>query len=319
MTSSPRLTLVMLAVLVGPVTGCAAPEEGPPIPSSQLAPPTAGYEEVADSARELSRTFFAREGLPGLSVAVGIDGEVVWAEGFGWADLGQESLLTPLSLLRVGSVSKPLTAAAVGLLYERGLLDLDAPVQDYVPDFPLKRWPVTTRLLMGHIAGVRHYRGDEGRSTQSCDAVPERLAVFADDTLLFEPGHDYSYSSYGWTLIAAVVEAVAKEPFLDFMDREVFVPLGLDDTRPDLVDETMPELPIRPEIIRNSVVLPAPFGPSTPVMPGPNEQVTSETATLVPNHFETPATSTVGSATKAGSAGRLVIGPCGIGGERAHP
>ena len=87
-------------------------------------------------------------------------------EGFGWADLEQRVPVTPLTRFRIGSVSKPLTAAALGLLVERGELDLDAPVQEYVPDFPTKRWPITTRQVAGHVAGIRHYQGLEFRITR---------------------------------------------------------------------------------------------------------------------------------------------------------
>ena len=126
----------------------------------------------------------------------------------------------------------PMTATAVGLLHERGLLDLDAPVRDYVPSFPEKEWPVTTRQLMGYVAGVRQYSDDEELlyMRRHCDTPLDGLELFADDPLLFEPGTRYRYSPYGWTLVGAVVEAVADEPFLDFLQREVLDPLQMRDT-----------------------------------------------------------------------------------------
>jgi CubicO group peptidase (beta-lactamase class C family) len=86
------------------------------------------------------------------------DGHVIWSEGFGMADLEQQVPATPLTRFRVGSVSKPLTSAALGLLVEEHKLDLDAPIQKYVPSFPQKPWPITTRQLAGHLAGIRHYK-----------------------------------------------------------------------------------------------------------------------------------------------------------------
>ena len=178
-----------------------------------------------------------RENLPGLSLAVGIAGEVVWAEGFGWADIDERRPVTPKTLFRVGSVAKPMTATAVGVLHERGLLDLDAPVRDYVPSFPKKEWTVTTRQLMGHVAGVRHFQDDEEilYMRDHCESPLDGLALFADDPLLFPPGTRYEYSSYGWTLVGAVVEAAAGEPFLDVMQREVYDPSNMRDTVPDVV------------------------------------------------------------------------------------
>ncbi|HET9605375.1 MAG TPA: serine hydrolase domain-containing protein, partial [Gemmatimonadales bacterium] len=102
-----------------------------------------------------------KAGVPGASITVMRDGAVLWSEGFGWADVEQRVPVTALTRFRVGSVSKPLTSVAVGLLVDAHKLDLDAPVQRYVPSFPKKRWPISTRLVAGHLAGIRHYNGDE--------------------------------------------------------------------------------------------------------------------------------------------------------------
>lgn len=197
--------------------------------------------EAVDAAQVLAAAVVEEANLPGLSIAVGIDGAVVWSEGFGYADLELRVPLTPLTRFRIGSVSKPFTATAVGLLYEEGKLDLDAPVQRYVPGFPEKRWPVTTRQLGGHIAGIRHYRDDEFLSSRHYDGVLEGLRIFADDPLLFRPGTDYSYSSYGWNLISAVVQMASGEEFLPFMMQRVFRPLGMRHTVPDQVTRVIPQ------------------------------------------------------------------------------
>ena len=99
-------------------------------------PPAPGHVDAVERARPFVRAFVVEENLPGLSLAVGIAGKVVWAEGFGWADIEARRPVTPRTLFRVGSVAMPMTATAVGLLHERGLLDLDAAVRDYVPSFP---------------------------------------------------------------------------------------------------------------------------------------------------------------------------------------
>src|SRR5206468_1685051 len=131
-------------------------------------------------------------------------------------------------------------AAAVALLYEQGKLDLDAPVQRYVPAFPTKPYPITTRELAGHLAGIRHYRGDEFRLNRHFDTVVEGLSIFEDDSLLFPPGTKFSYSSYGWNLISAVVEGASGETFLRYISDHVFRPLGMTRTAPDRVDSLIP-------------------------------------------------------------------------------
>jgi CubicO group peptidase (beta-lactamase class C family) len=91
------------------------------------------YSGAIDEARRLARTLVVEDNLPGLSVAAAAGGRIVWAEAFGWADVERRVPMTPLTRLRIGSVSIPLAAAAVGVLYERGGIDLDAPVQRYGP------------------------------------------------------------------------------------------------------------------------------------------------------------------------------------------
>lgn len=209
------------------LSGCRAPPRG-----ASAAPEAA--------ARVLLDSIMKAHSIPGLSAAVGKGNRLVWSEGFGLADLTHDVSVTRLTKFRVGSVSKPLTAAALGALLDAGRLDLDAPVQRYVPSFPEKRWPVTTRQLAGHLAGVRHYRGMENLSSARYPTVLAGLAIFQADSLLHEPGTAYVYSSYGWNLISAVVEGASGEPFLEYMDRAVFDPLGMSHTIADHTDSIVP-------------------------------------------------------------------------------
>ena len=158
-----------------------------------------------------------------------MDGEIVWAEGFGWADVEGRTPVTPLTRFRLGALSKPLTAVAAALLHDRGRLDLDAPIQRYVPAYPSKQWTVTTRQLMGDVAGVHRIRGDNNDAMPGshCESVGEAVAMLADDPLLFEPGTQHRYSIWGWVLVSAVVEGAAGEPFGRFMARQVFEPLAM--------------------------------------------------------------------------------------------
>jgi CubicO group peptidase (beta-lactamase class C family) len=143
---------------------------------------------------------------------------------------------------RIGTASIALTSAAVGLLLEKGRLKLDEEIQTHVPEFPKKQWPVTLRQLMGHLAGVRNDGGDEGPLLSArCERSVEGLQHFAERPLLFEPGTQYRYSSYGWILVSAAVEAAADEPFLTFMRRQIFEPLGMDDTMADSATEPIPD------------------------------------------------------------------------------
>lgn len=232
-----RLSGLLLVAALALPAGAAAPLAAQTLAE---APAASRWKDAIAQGRATVAAVMAEHAIPGMSVAVLVDGDVVWSEGFGYANLEHRIPVTPLTRLRIGSVSKPVTAAAIGKLVEQGRLDLDAPVQRYVPSFPQKRWPITTRQLAGHLAGIRHYRGNEFLIRDRYDTVLEGLEIFQDDSLLFEPGTSYAYSSYGWNLISAVIEGAAGEPFLSYMRREVFEPLRLRSIVAEHTDSIIP-------------------------------------------------------------------------------
>ncbi len=197
-----------------------------PAPGAGAAHAIAAACELID--REMTRTL-----APGASIAVSRGGRLLWSEAIGCADLELEVPVSTTTRMRIGSVSKPLTSVALGLLVQQGRLDVDVPIQRYVPDFPKKAWPITARQLAGHLAGIRHYEQGEFESRTHYDSVRQGLSVFERDALLFEPGTQFSYSSYGWNLLSAVIEGASGEKFLDFMEKNVFRPAGMAHTGPD--------------------------------------------------------------------------------------
>lgn len=207
-------------------------EDAAAVPSTAAAAPSDRYAGTVEESRRLARALAANDNLAGLSVAVAIDGEIVWAEGFGWTDVESRTPITPRTRFRLGALSKPLTAVGAALLHDRGRLDLDAPVQRYVPAYPRKQWTVTTRQLMGDVGGVHRIRGDnnDAMPTGHCARLDEAVAMLAGDPLLFEPGTQHRYSIWGWVLVSAAVEGAAGEPFPRFMVRQVFEPLGMERT-----------------------------------------------------------------------------------------
>ena len=212
------------------------------VPSVTHADPSRTWVDAVERGRQVMRTGLSEQNLPGLSVAVGVGSEIVWAEGFGFADLEKRVPVTPEHRFRIGTASTMLTSAAVGLLLEKGKLKLDDEIQTYVPQFPKKEWPVTLRQLLGHTAGVRNDGGDEGPLySQSCGQPIEALQHFADSSLLFEPGTQYRYSSYGWIVVSAAIAAAAGEEFLTFMRTRIFEPLGMHDTRADSLARVIPD------------------------------------------------------------------------------
>ena len=204
-----------------------------------LSAPQKGFSvEKRQAIEKAVAGFMSRNNVPGLSAAVVLNGKPYWSQGFGTADLENYSPATSSTLFRLGSLSKPITATAVLELWERGELDLDVPVQKYCSAFPQKDWPITTRELLGHLGGIRHYNPD-GKgdipedSARHFASIEESLELFANDPLVAKPGTKFRYSTYGYTLVGCVLEGAASDKFIDFLRKNVFEPAGMEQTRDD--------------------------------------------------------------------------------------
>jgi serine beta-lactamase-like protein LACTB len=228
-----RRTKVGVLVAVWMAAGGAAGAQVVPTTRAELGERT---ERIADFVA----AFVDTSAVPGVSLALGVGDSLTWLQGFGYADVATRRPAEPSTRFRIGSVSKALTGVVLGLLVEDGALELDAPVQRYVPEFPDKGNPITLRQLATHQAGIRHYRGDEAYSDRHYDSVLEAISVFADDSLVAEPGTRFSYSTYGYTLLSAAMERAAGRPFLDLMRNRLLAPLELTHTVPEIAGEPVP-------------------------------------------------------------------------------
>lgn len=194
-------------------------------------------EKRANVEKAIS-SFMSANKVPGIGAAVVLDGEPVWSAGFGMADLENSVPVTSSTLFRLGSISKPITAVAILQLSERGKLDLDSPVQKYCPAFPQKDSPITSRELLGHLGGIRHYNSD-GKgdipedSARHFATMQESLKIFANDPLVAKPGTEFHYSTYGYTLLGCVLEGAASEKYVDYVRENVFRPAGMQETQAD--------------------------------------------------------------------------------------
>ncbi len=191
--------------------------------------------EVNDSnsgkTDRLINDFLNTKNLPGLSVSVMKEGEIVYSKGFGYADVDSKTLINPSKTkFRIGSFSKTLTASALMILVEKEQIDLDKSIYSYTPEFPQKKWDFNLRMMTGHLSGIRHYKNDEMNITKNYDNIFDALEVFQDDPLMHEPGTKYLYSTHAWTLISLAIERAANIPFTQFMDSDVFSKLGMANT-----------------------------------------------------------------------------------------
>jgi len=213
--------LTLLALLVLPRVGPAQPPQVTRVDTARIARAVAAWMQ--------------ENRAPALSIAIALDGQPAWSAGFGFADPERRIRATSHTSYRLASITKSITATAVMMLAEKGALDLDAPIQKYCPAYPRKRWPVTARLLLAHLGGVRHHSMREVISPNSrhFESVTASLEKFRDDDLVAEPGTRYRYSSPGYTILGCAIEGASGKRYEDFIREQIFAPAGMTNTIPD--------------------------------------------------------------------------------------
>ena len=245
-------------------------------------------------------TFMSANSVPGMGAALVLDGEPVWSAGFGMADLEDSAPATSSTLFRLGSLSKPITATALLQLWEHGKLDLDAPVQKYCPAFPQKEWPITSRELLGHLGGIRHYNRD-GKgdipedSARHFASMEESLQIFAADPLVAKPGTKFNYSTYGYTLLGCVLEGAASQKYMDFVRENIFKPASMAQTQADDFFTIIPHRTRwyhkdQSEIVRNAGVLDSSYKiPGGGLISSADDMARFEAAMLADKFVKRPA------------------------------
>lgn len=222
-----RLSALALVALVITAAG----------PAAQSLPASAAAKIDAVVAAEM-----ARQKIPGVSVAVAFDNRAIFARAYGIADLHHGVPVKTTTAFRTASVAKPLTATALMLLVQDGKLSLDAPIRTYCPAWPEKHPVVTTRQVLGHLAGIRHYtRPGESSGKEHYFTTDQALALFKNDDLLHPPGSRHLYSTYGYTLVACAIEGASGMSYERFMRERLFARAGMPRTRVDRVFEVIPD------------------------------------------------------------------------------
>lgn len=192
---------------------------------------TARYRHALSTAREIVQHLIKDAGIPGLAITAAVDGKVVWSAGYGMADVEHRIPAAPETPMRIGSISKSMTAAAVASAAQMAVIDLDKSVRDYLPEIPAQYAPVTLRELGGHLSGIRSYRSaSEQMVCRHYDTVTEALSIFIDDPLQNPPGTKFLYTSYGFVLLSAAAERATHLTFDQFMATYLWAPLKMQRT-----------------------------------------------------------------------------------------
>jgi serine beta-lactamase-like protein LACTB len=189
--------------------------------------------EPVCKAEKIITDFIDETGINGVQLSVSKNNKTVWSGNFGYADIVNKISVTDSTKFRINSISKSMTSLALLKLMAKGKLDLDLPIQNYIPEFPKKPFPITTRQLAGHLAGFRDYAADDLNDyirTEHYDNSIQATKIFENDTLLFKPGEKFSYSTFGWNLIGAIIEKISGKDYLTYMRENIWKPLGLKNT-----------------------------------------------------------------------------------------
>lgn len=219
----------------------------------------------------------ARSDAPGCAVSVIKAGKILYARGYGMADVAHSIPLTPATPLNIASTTKPFTALAVLLLEKDGKLRLDEDVRKYVSEVPNFGHPITIRMLLNHTSGLRELHNLFNLAGWRNSDVQLRDDVFSmirrQRALNHAPGAEFAYNSTGYTLLAIVVERVSGVSFSSFVNDRIFTPLGMTNS---YVEESLSQV-----IPRRATGYwghdPAKLRTARPVnsIPGPNGIVTS--------------------------------------------
>lgn len=192
------------------------------------------YSDAAALTRKMANELLKITQLPGLSIAVRKKNEIIFAEGFGYADLENKIPVTPHTQFRAASTSKAITVTGLAKMMQDGIIDIEAEVQKYVPHYPLKAYPITLKQLAGNISGMPHYLNTDKLEDKYYSSTKDALSVFSHHPLLFKPQTKYSYSSAGFVLLSAAMEGASGVNFINYLQDKVFNPLGMKSTEPDM-------------------------------------------------------------------------------------
>ena len=170
---------------------------------------------------------------PGSTVAVALDDQLVWSAGFGYANARRQIPVTSTTQFRVDTVAEALTATALLRLAEEGRVDLDAPVQRYVPAFPEKAYPITPRQLAAHLAGIPAIPAERWTASRNCEKPEDAFRYFSNLPLSRIPDSRFLQSTAGYVLLSAVVANACGQDFVSCLQEKVLRPAGMTATLPD--------------------------------------------------------------------------------------
>ncbi len=218
--------------------------------------PSGGASDVSSRIAQLLERYQELDRFSG-SFAMSVDGELLFAGGYGESDRAKGTPISAATKLDLASLTKQFTAAAILKLEADGKLRVADRVADHLPDYPRPQADqITLHHLLSHTSGIPSlWRLGDGLEGIEASAEPialaDLLALFQDRDLLFEPGERYRYSNSGYVVLAAVIESASGKSFAEVLRQALFLPLGMNDTGcHDTAERALPYFGYPPEIER---------------------------------------------------------------------
>lgn len=168
----------------------------------------------------------------GVSAAFAENGEIKWQHATGYAEKRSRVNYDLTTKIRIASITKPMTAVAAMQLVEDGLLQLDEPVQTYIPDYPENSFgTITVKHLLSHTSGIGGYKNGKGaQTTKEYASLEEATKIFRDRECLFEPGTQYAYTTYGYVVLGLLIEKVSGLTYEEYMHKNILNKCGMSNT-----------------------------------------------------------------------------------------
>ncbi|WP_299188701.1 serine hydrolase [uncultured Aquimarina sp.] len=199
--------------------------------TSNIQPVQTHNDLILNKADSILKKIYKKLEAPAVSIAVGQNNKVIWSNVIGYQDIENEILADLTTKFRIGSTSKAVTSLGIGILLQNNKLNLDHQVKQFVSYAEDSLKELTLKQLASHTSGIRNYGAClcfpiwEYYNNDSYFSVEESVSLFNNDELLFTPGDNFSYSSYNYTLLSAMIEEASGKPFPEFMKESVFEPL----------------------------------------------------------------------------------------------
>lgn len=188
--------------------------------------------ELESKANEIINKHMASNNFLGVTAGLYIEDCGTYISGAGFTDKSEQKRTNGNMLGRIASITKPMTAIAIMQLYEKGKLDLDTPIQTYIKEFPKKiKGDITIRHLLKHTSGISHYSSKwDALSFTHYTSLVDALDAFKDSDLEFEPGTQFMYSSYGYTVLGAIIEKITQMSYGEYMKKNIWDIAGMSNT-----------------------------------------------------------------------------------------